>query len=45
MPSGWGVSPKIPRMHIYDVLRPKSGHGVACTHATWDGAAVERADP
>ncbi|AOS65208.1 TIGR02680 family protein [Actinoalloteichus hymeniacidonis] len=36
-PSGWGVSPKIPRMHIYDVLRPKSGGGLACTHTTWDG--------
>jgi uncharacterized protein (TIGR02680 family) len=37
-PSGWGVSGRIPRMHIYDVLRPKSGRGVACTHTTWDGA-------
>jgi uncharacterized protein (TIGR02680 family) len=44
-PSGWGVSDKIPRMHIYDVLRPKSGHGVACTHTTWDGADLERDDP
>ncbi|HWE87961.1 MAG TPA: TIGR02680 family protein [Pseudonocardiaceae bacterium] len=39
-PSGWGVSEKIPRMHIYDVLRPRSGRGVACTHTTWDGAAL-----
>ncbi|CRK61817.1 FIG100068: Hypothetical protein [Alloactinosynnema sp. L-07] len=44
-PSGWGVSDKIPRMHIYDVLRPKSGHGVACTHTTWDGAGLDRDDP
>ncbi len=44
-PSGWGVSDRIPRMHIYDVLRPKSGHGVACTHTTWDGAGLERNDP
>jgi uncharacterized protein (TIGR02680 family) len=44
-PSGWGVSDKIPRMHIYDVLRPKSGHGVACTHTTWDGASLDRDDP
>lgn len=44
-PSGWGVSPKIPRMHIYDVLRPRSGHGIACTHTTWDGRDLERADP
>nr|WP_228046472.1 TIGR02680 family protein [Saccharopolyspora sp. HNM0983] len=41
-PSGWGVSPKIPRMHIYDVLRPRSGHGIACTHTTWDGADLQR---
>jgi uncharacterized protein (TIGR02680 family) len=39
-PSGWGVSDRIPRMHIYDVLRPKSGRGVACTHTTWDGAEL-----
>ncbi|GAA4295194.1 hypothetical protein GCM10023148_56910 [Actinokineospora soli] len=44
-PSGWGVSDRIPRMHIYDVLRPKSGHGVACTHTTWDGASLDRDDP
>jgi hypothetical protein len=44
-PSGWGVSSKIPRMHIYDVLRPKSGRGVACTHTTWDGTALDRDDP
>ncbi|MEV0088157.1 TIGR02680 family protein [Saccharopolyspora sp. NPDC050642] len=43
-PSGWGVSPKIPKMHIYDVLRPRSGHGIACTHTTWDGAALDRTD-
>ncbi|ONI86047.1 TIGR02680 family protein [Saccharothrix sp. ALI-22-I] len=44
-PSGWGVSDKIPRMHIYDVLRPKNGRGVACTQTTWDGAALDRIDP
>ncbi|SHG90960.1 TIGR02680 family protein [Streptoalloteichus hindustanus] len=43
-PSGWGVSPKIPRMHIYDVLRPKTGRGIACTHTTWDGAGLDRED-
>ncbi|HEX5118691.1 MAG TPA: TIGR02680 family protein [Pseudonocardiaceae bacterium] len=43
-PSGWGVSDRIPRMHIYDVLRPKSGRGVACTHTTWDGADLDHAD-
>ncbi|MFD9705319.1 TIGR02680 family protein [Lentzea sp. NPDC059081] len=44
-PSGWGVSDKIPRMHIFDVLRPKNGRGVACTQTTWDGAALDRIDP
>jgi predicted nucleic acid-binding Zn-ribbon protein len=44
-PSGWGVSDRIPRMHIYDVLRPKNGRGVACTQTTWDGAALDRVDP
>lgn len=43
-PSGWGVSEKIPRMHIYDVLRPKSGHGIACTHTTWDGVDLASVD-
>ncbi|ASO22257.1 uncharacterized protein (TIGR02680 family) [Actinoalloteichus hoggarensis] len=43
-PSGWGVSPKIPRMHIYDVLRPKSGGGLACTHTTWDGRDLASQD-
>lgn len=44
-PSGWGVSDKIPRMHIYDVLRPRNGRGVACTQTTWDGSAMDRIDP
>ncbi|MGH3763316.1 TIGR02680 family protein [Actinophytocola sp.] len=39
-PSGWGLSEKIPRMHIYDVLRPKGGRGIACTHAVWTGSAL-----
>ncbi|OLF13548.1 SbcC/MukB-like Walker B domain-containing protein, partial [Actinophytocola xanthii] len=39
-PSGWGLSEKIPRMHIYDVLRPKGGRGIACTHAIWTGSAL-----
>ncbi|MBQ0926041.1 TIGR02680 family protein [Saccharopolyspora endophytica] len=41
-PSGWGVSPKIPKMHIYDVLRPRSGHGIATTHTTWTGTDLQR---
>ncbi|MDR7300835.1 TIGR02680 family protein [Haloactinomyces albus] len=44
-PSGWGVSPKIPKMHIYDVLRPSSGHGIACTHTTWDGRGLDQGEP
>ncbi|ALG06761.1 TIGR02680 family protein [Kibdelosporangium phytohabitans] len=44
-PSGWGVSDKIPRMHIYDVLRPRNGRGVACTQTTWDGTGMDRVDP
>ncbi|HEY0808480.1 MAG TPA: SbcC/MukB-like Walker B domain-containing protein, partial [Pseudonocardiaceae bacterium] len=43
-PSGWGVSNRIPKMHIYDVLRPKSGRGVACTHTTWDGTELTHTD-
>ena len=43
-PSGWGVSNRIPTMHIYDVLRPKSGRGVACTHTTWNGAELTHTD-
>ncbi|MGH3632127.1 MAG: SbcC/MukB-like Walker B domain-containing protein, partial [Sciscionella sp.] len=43
-PSGWGVSEKIPRMHIYDVLRPRRGGGIACTHTTWDGTGLARQD-
>jgi hypothetical protein len=39
-PSGWGLSEKIPRMHIYDVLRPKGGTGIACTHAIWTGKTL-----
>ncbi len=39
-PSGWGLSERIPRMHIYDVLRPKGGRGIACTHAIWTGNAL-----
>jgi uncharacterized protein YPO0396 len=39
-PSGWGISPKIPRMHIYDVLRPEKGRGIACAHTIWDGSGL-----
>lgn len=40
-PSGWGVSEKIPKMHIYDILRATTGGGVACVQTTWDGAGVD----
>ncbi|MPZ84310.1 MAG: TIGR02680 family protein [Actinophytocola sp.] len=43
-PSGWGLSEKIPRMHIYDVLRPKGGRGIACTHAIWTGNTLTEQD-
>lgn len=43
-PSGWGLSEKIPRMHIYDVLRPKGGTGIACTHAIWTGNGLTDED-
>jgi uncharacterized protein (TIGR02680 family) len=43
-PSGWGLSEKIPRMHIYDVLRPKGGTGIACTHAIWTGSGLSTED-
>lgn len=39
-PSGWGLSDKIPRMHIYDILRPKGGSGIARTHAIWSGGRL-----
>ena len=43
-PSGWGLSEKIPRMHIFDVLRPKGGSGIACTHAIWTGSGLTDED-
>lgn len=43
-PSGWGLSEKIPRMHIYDILRPKGGSGIARTHAIWSGGDLAEED-
>ncbi|MQA96726.1 MAG: TIGR02680 family protein [Streptosporangiales bacterium] len=40
-PSGWGVSPRIPRMHIYDILKRKGAWGVACAHYTWNGSGFD----
>ncbi|MDT0300971.1 TIGR02680 family protein [Streptomonospora wellingtoniae] len=42
-PSGYGVSPRIDRMHIYDILKRKGAWGVACARTTWNGAGFERA--
>jgi uncharacterized protein (TIGR02680 family) len=42
-PSGYGVSPRIDRMHIYDILKRKGAWGVACARTTWNGSGFERA--
>ncbi|WP_460863797.1 SbcC/MukB-like Walker B domain-containing protein, partial [Nocardiopsis coralliicola] len=42
-PSGFGVSSKIDRMHIYDILKRKGAWGVACARTTWTGTGFERA--
>jgi len=36
-PKGWGVSSRIARMHIYDVLHRKGSWGVAHAHYIWNG--------
>lgn len=35
-------SPKISRLHIYDIFRPTGAPGMAFVHSTWDGAEVQR---
>ncbi len=40
-PSGYGVSPRIDRMHIYDILKRKGAWGVACARTTWNGSGFE----
>lgn len=42
-PSGYGVSPRIDRMHIYDILKRRGAWGVACARTTWNGSGFERA--
>lgn len=42
-PSGYGVSPRIDRMHICDILKRTGAWGAACARTTWNGAGVERA--
>lgn len=39
-PKGWGVSGRIARMHIYDVLHRKGSWGVAHAHYVWNGAEL-----
>lgn len=41
-PGGSVFSPKINRLHIYDILRPTGAPGMAFVHSTWDGAEVQR---
>ncbi|HEY3683680.1 MAG TPA: SbcC/MukB-like Walker B domain-containing protein [Streptosporangiaceae bacterium] len=36
-PKGWGVSSRIARMHIYDVLHRRGSWGVAHAHYIWNG--------
>ncbi|NYE48842.1 hypothetical protein HDA32_003962 [Spinactinospora alkalitolerans] len=42
-PSGYGVSPRIDRMHISDILKRKGAWGVACARTTWNGTGFETA--
>ncbi len=42
-PGGSVLSPKIDRMHIYDIFRPTGAPGMAFVHATWDGSQGHRA--
>ena len=37
-PGGSVLSPKINRLHIYDIFRPTGAPGMAFVHATWDGS-------
>ena len=41
-PGGSVFSPKINRLHIYDILRPTGAPGMAFVHSMWDGAEVQR---
>jgi uncharacterized protein (TIGR02680 family) len=41
-PGGSVLSPKINRMHIYDIFRPAGAPGMALVHATWDGIEARR---
>lgn len=41
-PGGSPFSPKIDRMHVYDIFRPKAAPGMAFVHTTWDGSEARR---
>ncbi|WP_194904077.1 TIGR02680 family protein [Catenulispora rubra] len=41
-PGGSAFSPKIERMHVYDVLRHKNSRSIALMHTTWDGGTLRR---
>ena len=41
-PGGSVLSPKIDRMHIYDLFRPTGAPGMAFVHTTWDGIEAQR---
>ena len=41
-PGGSAFSPKIDRMHVYDIFRPKGAPGMAFVHTTWDGSEARR---
>ena len=41
-PGGSAFSPKIGRMHVYDIFRPKAAPGMAFVHTTWDGSEAQR---
>ena len=41
-PGGSAFSPKIDRMHVYDIFRPKAAPGMAFVHTTWDGSEARR---
>ncbi|MEH0927697.1 TIGR02680 family protein [Micromonospora sp. CPCC 205558] len=41
-PGGSAFSPKIDRMQVYDIFRPKGAPGIAFVHTTWDGIELRR---
>jgi uncharacterized protein (TIGR02680 family) len=41
-PGGSAFSPKIDRMQVYDIFRPKGAPGIALMHTTWDGLELRR---